>query len=200
MSIRAVVSGFDLRKMMALIGCGNPGVAGRVEVHLRALPTYRDVWPEDVDPIVELLRRVILGDLKPGSIAVEDTALVEAMIELAHFDQKHLETNSAWWRAAHLPWALGLPANLDGAEKIAWTDARTLVRYAVVERPFFGSHQEHDGGTAYGYLYLDEVQRLLGFRGRFPRLAEDESGFASAFFGWLAEIAAAGHDYWFHAR
>ena len=199
MSIRASVSGFDLRKMMALIGCGNPAVADRVEAYVRALPAYRDVWSEDVDAAVGLLRQVILGDLKPGSIEVEDGALVDAMDELAHFDQKHLETNAAVWRAAHLQWAFGLPANWDGAEKIAWADARTLVHYAVVERPLFGSHQEHDGGAAYGYLYLDEVRRLLGYGARFPRLAEDEFGFASAFFGWLEEIAAAGNDYWCHA-
>jgi hypothetical protein len=201
MSIRANVSGFDLRKMMALIGCGNPAVADRVEAYLRALPAYRYVWPENVDAAVELLRQVILGDLKPGSIEVEDSALVVAMDQLARFDQNHLETNAAVWRAAHLQWAFGLPANLDGAEKaekIAWADARTLVHYAVVERPLFGSHQEHDG-TSYGYLYLDEVQRLLGYSARFPRLAEDEFGFASAFFGWLEEITAAGNDYWCHA-
>jgi hypothetical protein len=138
---------------------------------------------------------VILGDLKPGSIEVEDSDLVDAIIELAQFDQKHLETNSVW-RAGHLEWGCGLPANLDGAEQIAWTDARTLVSYAVIERPLFGSHQWHDGAVSYGYLYLDEVQRLLGYRARFPRLAEDEFGFASAFFGWLEEIAAAGKDYW----
>src|SRR5262245_32082409 len=135
MSIRASVSGFDLRKMMALIGCGNPAVADRVEAYVRALPAFRDVWqPESVDAVVEQLRQVILGDLKPGSIEVEDNALVDAMIELAHFDQKHLETNSVSWRAAHLEWECGLPANLDGAEKIAWTDARTLVHYAVIQR------------------------------------------------------------------
>jgi hypothetical protein len=122
------------------------------------------------------------------------------MIELAHFDQKHLETDSAIWRNAHLLWALELPAHLNGVEQGAWTDARTLVHYAVVERPFFGSHQEYFEECGYGYLSLAEVQRLLTMRQRFPRLGEDESGFASAFFGWLAEVAAAGRDYWFYSR
>jgi hypothetical protein len=200
MSVRAVISGFDLRKMTALIGCGNPGVAGRVEAYLRTKPENRDVWPEYVDPIVERLRQVVLGDLKRGSIELEEPALVDAMIELARFDQKHLETDSAIWRSAHLLWALDLPAHLEGAEQDAWTDARTLVHYAVVERPIFGSHQEYFYESGYGYLSLDEVQRLLTMRQRFPRLGEDESGFASAFFGWLAEIAAAGRDYWFYSQ
>jgi hypothetical protein len=146
-----------------------------------------------VDPVAERLRQVVLGDLKRGSIELEDSSLVEAMIELARFDQDHLKTNSAIWRGGHLAWALGLPARVERAEQAAWTDARTLVHHALVQRPLFGRDQEYFYESAYGYFSLD-------LRQRFPRLGGEQSSFASSFFGWLAEIAAAGRDYWFYAR
>lgn len=95
--------------------------------------------------------------------------------------------------------AVELPNRLEDAEEAAWNDARTLVEYAVLQRPLFGSRQDSDW-TTYGYLRRNEVQRLIDYRQRFPRLGVDEYGFAPAFFGWLAEIAAAGLDYWFYAQ
>src|SRR5262249_17007131 len=122
-----------------------------------------------------------------------------AMIALAHFEQTHLETGSNTWKSVHIDWATDLPTRIDGADDPAWQDARVLVENAVLQRPLFGSHEESDW-TTYGYLDRSEVRHLLDYRQRFPRLGEDDYGFAPAFFGWLGQIDAAGLDYWFYAE
>jgi hypothetical protein len=84
MSLRPEISGFDLRKMMAFIGCGDPAVAGRAEAHAHAMFGHASV--ETTSTIVARLRQAILGDLKPGGLEAEDTALIGAMIALSRFE------------------------------------------------------------------------------------------------------------------
>jgi hypothetical protein len=197
MSLRPEVSGFDLLKMTTFIGCGDLAVVERAQAHARAMFSGASV--EIAEPLLERLRQAILGELKPGVVEVEDSALIHAMIALSYLDQKHQETNSNRWKSVHIDWAVELPDRLEGAEEAAWKDALTLVEYAVLQRPLFGSHQESDWAT-YGYLRRNEVQRLIDYRRRFPRLGKDEYGFAPAFFDWLTGIAASGLDYWFYAQ
>jgi hypothetical protein len=195
MSLRPHISGFDLRKMTAFIGCGDRMIAATAEAH--TLRVYARA--EALDAIAGRLNQAILGDIKRGTDEAEDPALIHAMIALADFEQTHLETHSNIWKSAHLDWVLeGLPSQPDGVNKTEWIDACTLVEHAVLQRPLLGSVQDSDW-TTYGYLDRDEVQRLLDYRRRFPSLGEDKYGFAPAFFGWLSEIDAAGLDYWFYA-
>jgi hypothetical protein len=194
-SLRPNISGFDLTKMTAFIGCGDRMIAVRAERHARTVYARA----EALDAIARRLNEAILGDIKRGMDGSEDAALVNAMIALARFEQMHLDTDSNMWKSAHLDWVLeGLPSRPDGANETEWMDACALVEHALLQRPLLGSWQDSDW-TTYGYLDRDEVRRLLDYRRRFPSLGEDKYGFAPAFFGWLVEIDAAGLDYWFYA-
>jgi hypothetical protein len=193
MSLRPTISGFDLHKMTAFIGCGDRSIATRAAAHVGTV--YAGA--KDLDAIAARLNQVILGDIKRGMDEPEDASLIRAMIVLAYFEQTHLETGSNVWKSAHIDWALELPSRIDGTNETEWRDARALAEYAVLQRPLFGPEQD-SGWTTYGYLERDEVRRLLDYRLRFPALGQHR--FAPAFFGWLGEIGAAGLDYWFYAE
>jgi hypothetical protein len=93
MSLRPEISGFDLRKMTAVIGCGDRAIAARAEAHARTM--YAGA--KDLDAIAGRLNQAILGDIKRGMSEPEDTGLIHPMIALAHFEQTHLETGSDVW-------------------------------------------------------------------------------------------------------
>lgn len=200
MSLRPEISGIDLATLTGLFGCPDPATRDRAVAAINEhFANTGDGPTTDHD---EAVRRcalaVVAGEVRPGSVDVEDEALIDAVILLSGFDQDPVETTSNYWKSAFLDWFDELPEEPPGTgDRDAWADARQLASWAVIQRPFFGAEQ---GGewTTYGYLTNAEAQRLLAYTDRFPRLTEGGHDWGVALVGYLREVVDAGRDYWFY--
>jgi hypothetical protein len=189
MTVRPNIAGFSLPELHSSIAVADPADAERV------FRRAAQVWPcpEEEPASAEVLAdldRIVRGGLAPGSIEVEGEPLVDAVISLATIDRDLDWTDSSDWADEFT----GFAQQVSGGED----DVRLLIRYALDQRPLFGTRQA-DTGSRYGFLSHAEVGRLLDWHEREPGWGvEGHQAFAADFLRWLTGIHRAGRDYWFH--
>ncbi|MFB6718081.1 hypothetical protein ACFCZY_39545 [Streptomyces sp. NPDC056237] len=185
MALRPKISGFSLRKMWAHIGCADAEVGQRIA---GSLEEEGEEWLHDI----------VMGEVPPGSLDVEDDAVIEAVVELAFFEQDHHHVGSNIWNSYFMDWAWERQGLLHAEGYEDADRAHTLIGWALLERPIFGTKLD-TSWTSYGYLTHEELGELIGYLDQHPRLLLDEHGFGTKFIDWLREIHGLGLDYWFHS-
>ena len=198
MALHPNIAGFDLATFRSLVeGPVDPRRAEAVIDDVARRLSTADV--DEVRMVLVRVRQILDGRLRPGSVTDENSAVVNAVIALATTGQRPRWTDADVRPSSFVDFANRFPAapsDLDGLASPG-PRMRTLIRWALVERPMFG-RQQSEWWSSYGYLSHDEVGRLLGYHRAHPSLGDHEATFATGFFRWLTEIHAAGLDYWFH--
>lgn len=154
MSLRPMISGFDLARLRSYLGCGDRSLLLALEsdlAQLLARSTGLDVrLGEEVRKV--LGAAVLQGAPFPG-LQEETQAHVIAADLLASHGQELLSTDADQWNHSGFleAWESGITAE-DGDE---------LLQYLLFGRPLFG--REFDTSWSYyGYLSHAEVRQLRG--------------------------------------
>lgn len=157
---------------------------------------------EHVRPILDNVRYILTRKLVPGAVEKEDSSLVNAVIALATTGQQLEWVDDDSWHPGFVDFASRFPpapCDVHGCHEPAASGAemRTLVHWALLQRPVFGRPQGSWWST-YGYLSHTEVSRLLTYHRHHPSLGDHGPQVASGFFALLQHLHDAGLDYWFH--
>jgi hypothetical protein len=198
-ALHANIAGFDLATFRSLVE--GPVEPRRAEAILQDVARrLRGAEEHEVRSVLNRVRHILDGRIRPGTLTEEDHTLVHAVIALATTGQRPRWTDADVRPAAFIDFADRFPvapSDLNGgAAPGPWMG--TLVRWALVQRPVFG-HQQSDWWSSYGYLSHAEAGRLLAYHRTHPSLGSHEPAFSARFFGWVSEIHDAGLDYWFHS-
>ena len=153
MSLRPMISGFDLAKLRSRFGCGDRTLIAAVEAEFAQLATrspsvYDDRLRAEVH---EILRTAVLQGVPFAGLQMETAAHVIVADLLAAHAQELLSTDADQWNHAGVAeaWEAGITSE-DGEE---------LVRYLLFGRTLFG--REFDTSwNYYGYISQAEVRRL----------------------------------------
>lgn len=198
MPLRPNIAGFHLPTFRRLVDGSTPeedvdAIVADVTVRLA------DVPEDDVRPVLDHVRQILTGGLRPGGVEKEGSALVNAVIALATTGQQPRWMDCSDWQPGFVDFASRFPAAPSDLDDSAGPGPQmvTLIRWALLQRPVFGRPQ---GGwwSTYGFLDHDETGRLLEYRRRHPRLDGTDPRMAADFFARLAEVHGTGLDYWFH--
>ena len=197
MSLRPVVSGFDLDAMLGLLGSGDEGRLARLTDEFDARVAFPD--PAQAALARDALRRAVFEGARWPDLEVEGEPHVSAAVVLAHHGQAHLPTGSDVWK---------MPAFWDFIkahhDRLPPEPRKYLFMFGR-GRPLFGRRIDTPW-SYYGFLTLPQTRALLAsltdLRASDPSLQGPQflGGFLDEFVSWLSSVSSAEKDLWFHCQ
>lgn len=203
MSLRPEISGFNLKKMLSLFGCGDKKLIKEIQIELKkTLSDYPVITKKEFRELSKkgsvIIKQAILKGAPFSDLVNENDSHVAVADVFARHNQERCYTDSADWKMGAF-W--GFESQYEN--KLDQT-TKGLLSFLIDGRPLFGREIEQDW-SYYAYLSLAEVKQLqaglIKLQESCPELEGEEfmDGFIDELIGWLDTISGKNLDLWLYA-